>query len=229
MVEGIARLFFQAHELGYNLIHMLCAQAAESGEHHRLVSQAQLLPGTGLVVVQKALLHRHTYNLHPFGMAVVFDALFKCHQHPAGPVGNHLCGNTGHGVGLVDAGGDAHFASGIEGREAGIAAGTNNHIRLELPKNLLAGGNSLQHAVDGVDILLQARQRLFAAQAGARQSPQLIARLRHQLFLHMAYGTDEQDLAVRVPLPHFVGNGDGGVNMSGGTAASKNKIQFAAS
>ena len=229
MVEGIARFLFQAHKLGHELIHMLCAQTSKGRQHHRLVPQPQLLPGSLFVTVQEPLLDRHSNNFYLLGMVVVFYAFLKGHQHPAGPIGNHLGGDTGHGVGLVDAGGNAHLAAGIQGREAGIAAGADDHIGLKLPKNLLTGTNGLQNAVDCVDILFQACQALFAAQAGTRKGPQLVARLGHQLFFHMTNGADKQHLAVRIAPPHFIGDGNGRIDMSGGTAAGKDKIHVFAS
>ena len=119
----------------------------------------------------------------------------------------------------------AHFASGVQSREAGIAPGADDHMGPKLPEDLPAGFGCLAHTVHGVKVLPESFQILFSAQAGPGKGPQLIARLGHQLFFHVALGTDKQDLAVRMPPPHFPRNGNGGVDVSGGSAAGKDQIQ----
>ena len=121
-------------------------------------------------------------------------------------------------------GGDAHFRAGIQRREAGIAAGANNHIRPEIRKNAPAFLHCVQNTLDGPNILLQALQVHFPTQAGARQALQLVACLGDQPFLHMSNRADKQDPAVRMALPHFIGNGDGRVDVAGSAATGKNQI-----
>ena len=225
VVEGIARFLFQNEQVCHDLVHVLGPQASESGKHHEFIRQAQLLPGFLFVIVDKALLYRHAHHFDFLGVIIMAHTFLKGYQHPAGPFGDHLGGHTGNGVGLMDTGGNAHFATGVKGREAGVAAGADDHIGLKLPEDSFALLYRLQHAVDGMDVLLETGKILFPAQTGAGQGFQFKARLGYQFFFHMAYGPDKQHPAVRVTPPHFVGNGNSGVDMSGGTAAGKYQIQ----
>ena len=194
-----------------------------------LLSQPQLLPGLLPGQVEKILLQGHAHHLYLLGVAVVGDALIKGHQHPAGPVGRHFRGQPRQGIALVDAVGNSHALGGIQCREAGIAAGADDHIGLKLPVNFFTGTDGGEDALDGVDIFLDGCPVFPPAQAGAGQALQVKACLGHQLFFHVAGGADEEDFAVRIALSHSAGNCNGRVDMSGGTAAGKNQIHGVAS
>ena len=105
--------------------------------------QPELLPGTLFVGVDEALLQRHTNNLYLAGVIVVAHAFLKGYQHPGRALRHHLGRDTGDGIALVNTGWDTQLASGVKGRKAGIAAGTNDHIGPEFPKDLLAGPDCL--------------------------------------------------------------------------------------
>ena len=223
MVEGEAVRLLQGHHVRDGLVHHFRALAAESG-HHNVSGQAQGLAGIGLGGVKELLTHGHAHCLHPLGVLVILLALLEGHQHPGGAVGRQLGGDAGDGVGLVDTGGDFHALGGIQCREAGIAAGADDCVRLELPENRLAGAHRIQDALHGVDVLFQARRAQLPAEAGTREALDFVARLGHQLLLHVALRADEENLAVRVFLPDLVRHGDGGVNVSCGAAAGENQI-----
>ena len=74
----------------------------------------------------------------------------------------------------MDAGRDAHGLGGIQRREAGIAAGADDRVRLKVPDDLFALAHRAQNALHGVDILFQARQIQLPTQAGAGQAFDLI-------------------------------------------------------
>ena len=65
-----------------------------------------------------------------------------------------------------------------------------NFAGLKVPDDLFALAHRAQYAFHRMDILFQAREIQLPAQAGAGQAHDLVARLRHQFFLHMAFRAD---------------------------------------
>ena len=118
---------------------------------------------------------------------------------------------------------------GIERWKAGVAAGTDDHIRPEIPDDLFATAHRAEHAPGSSDVLLQSCQTFPPAQPGTGQADQLIAGLGHQLLLHMPFGADKEDFAVRVPFFQDIGHGDGRIDMPAGSATGKNHIHKVAS
>ena len=82
--------------------------------------------------------------------------------------------------------------------------------------------HTLPHAFYRVEVLFHCGKVLSPAEAGAFQTFEVIPRLRHQLFLHVAFRADKEDIAVRVAFPHHIGNRDGRVDVSRRAAAGKN-------
>ena len=152
MVEGEAVGLLQRYHVRNGLVHDLCALTAESGDDHE-AAQAEFLSRFLFGVENELSAHRHPHDLHLFRVPVVADAFLKGHQHPAGLVRRQTGGDAGDGVALVDAGGNAHGLGGVQRREAGIAAGANDHVGLEFPENLLARLHTLPHAFYRVEVL----------------------------------------------------------------------------
>ena len=94
----------------------------------------------------------------------------------------------------------------------------------EFPEDFFAGLHCVKNTLDSVKIPFDTGKVQLPAQAGAGQAFHFKARLGNQLFLHVAFGADEEDLGVGMTLSQNIGNCDGRVDMSAGTAAGKNHI-----
>ena len=106
-------------------------------------------------------------------------------------------------------------------RTAHIAAGPNADIRVKLLNDSLGfrcGGKEM----DGCfDILFQIGPARLSLKAGYGNTLKIKACLRDKLFLHPALCSHVQDRRVGLPLTDGAGNGQRGINVSGGSAAGK--------
>ena len=223
-MEGEAVFLLQGEHTGHILVHNLGALTAEGRNNNLSIFQTQQLLGFGLGGGNKFLTDRHAHHFNRFRMLVVLDALFKTHQHLGGHTGCHLGGQAGQGVTFMDNRGYAQLCACINGREAGITTGADDHIRAKVTDDLLALGHCIDHALDCVDVLLDARHIQLTAQAAAGQGDQFIARCGNQLFLHVAFSANEENLAIRLSLLQYVGYGDCRIDVSGSTASGKHNF-----
>ena len=224
VVEGEAVFLLQDHQVSHGAVHSGCAQAAEGGNQQLLIGQAQFSTGSFPGGFQELLADGHAHDFNFLGLLVVLAALLEADQNAGGNVGSQLGGQAGNGVGFVDDGGDAQLGACVQRREAGVAAGTDDDVGTKFLDDFLAAGHSAQDALDGLGVLLDAGQAQGAAQAGAGQGLQLIARLGNQLLFHMALSADEEDVGVGMTLRNYIGHSDGRVDMTAGAAAGKDHI-----
>ena len=229
VVEGPAVGALGLDEVGSIAVHHLGPQAAPVGQQHRPLvgdpqGQAGLLPG----VVEKVPAHRGAGDHHPFRVGIVSAGVLKAHQHPVHHTGKQLGGQAGHGVGLVNGGGDAPPGRLPHHGVGGVAPGAHHQVGLEIPDDLrrLTPGSGHGHhrdkimldvlpaegPVDGVDI----------------HGPELVALLGHQIPLHAVVGTGEEDVAAGVVELKQTGQRDGRIDVSGGAAAGKENVQASA-
>ena len=150
-------------------------------------------------------------------------ALLKANHNAVHVLCQELCGEPRHRVALMHQRGNMELGGGHQHRIADIAAGADHRVWLEFPDDplcLMLGG---KHVLHSVQIVGDRGKGPAACDIGNVQRPDLVARAGHELHLHLALGAEEQDLGVRHQLPQAAGHGQGGIHMSGGTAAGKNK------
>ena len=82
---------------------------------------------------------------------------------------------------------------------------------------LAKAGKHLERHLNVIQNIVQGE---FALQSGHRQTNNPISCCRHLVHLHFPLRSDEQYFVVRVYFLEFVGDGNGGEDMSSGTASA---------
>ena len=224
MLPGESGLLLQLHQVCHCQVHHLCALAAKGGNHQRTAVQPQFFPGGSLIRPEEFLPDGHAHSFGLLRMLIVLGAFREADQHPVCPGSCHAGSQAGHGVGLMDTGGDLHQLARQQRREAGIAAGTHDHIGLEFFDNLLAAGYGADRIGHRLNIGHDTRQIQLPAHTGCGESAQFVACRRHQFLFHVAGCADEENIAVGVAFFPCIGNCNGRINMAAGTTAGKNHI-----
>ena len=154
----------------------------------------------------------------------MLPALFKAHQDPIHVGDQHLRGETGDGVGLVDQSWHVQRSSRLQNRVADVAAGADGDVGLEVLHNLfrLSGGGEDVFQTFGVEF--QALQIHLSGEAGDLDALEIIARAGNQLRFHPVGGTHEEHLSLRIQFQQPVGHGEGRVDVARGAAAGKQII-----
>ena len=157
----------------------------------------------------------------PFGVLVVVPAFGEADHDPRCSVCDHPGRQTGHGVGLVDGRGHAAFGSLLEHRVGGVAAGSDDDVGPELLEDPVGLFQRAVQIFQRDEIVPDAFRRQLALVIGDFQRFQPESLARDQLVFHSVLRADEEDLSVRPPGLEELCHGDGGIDMSGGTAAGK--------
>ena len=126
------------------------------------------------------------------------------HADAAHPAAEDAVGHPGEAVLLLDERGDP-LAGGLpEQGGAGVSAHADGDVRAESVDHasglVQAGG----HLVGNLQVVFGILQGELALQAHHRQSDNLIARRGNLFHLHLAFGTDEEDLGLRIHILELV-------------------------
>ena len=121
----------------------------------------------------------------------------------------------------MHAGGDAELRAHLERGEAGVAAGADDNVGLEVLQDPLRFGERRGHALHGHEIVPDGGGGQLSLVVGDLHGLQLEALARDELVFHAVLRADEEDLAVRLSLPQHVRHGNGGIDMAPGSAAGK--------
>ena len=113
--------------------------------------------------------------------------------------------------------------------EAGIAAGAENHVGLELVDDFIGPPQGPPDGPDGPEIVGNALGRQLPLKIGDGQRPQIKPLPGHQLRLHAVVSADKENVAVGTALPQELGDGNGRIDMAAGAAAGKDDIHGVAS
>ena len=225
VVEGGSVIAFTGNELAHLPVHHLRPQGTPVGQQKRpLIGQPQLFPGLLPGIAEKVAPHRGSGDHHLLRVVIVAPALLKAHHHPVHHLGQSLGGQAGHGVGLVDGGGDVPPGGLLHYGVGGVAPGAHHQIRLKFVQDagrLLLGSDHVPHRAQVVGDI---RRREGAVKIGDGHRADLIALFGDQVVFHPAIRSHEQDLAVRVPLLEDPGQRHRRIDMSRRAAAGKKDI-----
>ena len=218
----IALLGDEVHHL---LVHHLSPQGAPVGQQQGpLVVKAQLGPGLLPGVTEEIAPHRSAGDHHLLGVVVVGSALLKAHHHPVHHLGKRLGGQAGHGVGLVDGGGDVPAGRLTHHGEGSIASCSHHQVRPELIQNGLRLLFGLLHVDEGPEIMGHIGRRKGAAEIGNGDRANLVPLLGHQLVLHSPVRSHKEDAAAGVLFLENTGQGHSRIDVSRGSAAGKEHV-----
>ena len=137
MVDRHALFHMPRDHLCHCLIDTSCAQTAAEGQDAHSVIETQLLSGSCLVHAGDAAAHRKTGHRIGAVRMQVIQCLLHSEHHMVHFLCQHLIGDTGKSVLLVDGARDSHMRCRMENRPCHIAAGANGDVRLELFQDLL--------------------------------------------------------------------------------------------
>ena len=225
VAERCALIALLGDEIHHLAVHHLRAQGAPVGQQQRpVVLDAQLLAGLLPGVAEEVAPHGGTGDYHFIGVIVVGPALLKAHHHAVHHLGQGLGGQSGHGVGLVDGGGDMPPGGLLYHREGGIASGAHHQVGLELIQNALGLLLGLLHIHQGAQIVGDVGRSQRAVEVGDGHRLDGVALLGHQPGLHPSVRSHKQHPAAGIALLENAGQGYRRVHMSGGTAAGKEDI-----
>ena len=191
MVEGLLRRL-QGQEVRHLAVHARGPQGAPEGDDQgpavvHVQGPLGLLLGHGEEVAP----HRRARDHHLFRAAVVPPAGLEAHHDAVRVVFQHLGGEAGDGVGLVDRRGDFHPGGGLHQRIAGVAPGAHHGVGPEGPEDgfRLAGGPD--EVAHGDEIVLDFGGLEGAVKAGDVDGLEVIARLGNQVLLQTPFRADE--------------------------------------
>ena len=221
VAEGLG-LALQLDETRDLLVHFPRAQAAPAGYDQLLIlRKAELLARVVPLGVDKGLVHGHADGIDLGGVRVLLPALVEADQNAVHVLHDHAGGKTRHGVGLVHRGGDAQPRSLPQGREAGVAAGAQDHVRLKFLQDLTHPPLCAGELRQGADVVDDGLGRQAALKEGDIDGFKAEALPGNQFLLHALLRADEQDFTVRPALAQHFGDGQGGVDVAAGTAAGE--------
>ena len=185
------------------------------------VIDAQLFLGCLLGQGKEVLPHRRAGDGHLVRVLVMLPAGFKPHHDPPGEGLQQLRGQPRHGIGLVDSRGDAQFGGSLHGGVAGVAAGTDDHVRPELPQNGLGLRRGADHIEQGHQVMPDLGRLEGPVKAGNVNGAEVVSRLGDQVLFQAPLRPHKQDFHVRVLLRQQLGHGDGRIHMARRAAAGK--------
>ena len=159
-------------------------------------------------------------------MTVVLAAFLKAQHHAVHLVRKELCGQARDGVALVHEGGDVKLVRRREHRVADIAAGADHGVSPKVADDLFRLAGRARHVADRLEVPGDGVQIMAAHDVGHVKAADLIARARDKLHLHLAVDADEKKLTVGHELLESARNRQGGVDMSGGTAAGEDEFHI---
>ena len=154
-------------------------------------------------------------------MLVVLAAGLKAHHDPVREGLQHLRGQSGHHVGLVDRRGDARLGGGLHHRKAGVAAGADDHVRPEIPQNGPGLPGCPHQIADGDQVVFDLLRLEGAVEAGDVDGAEIISRLGDQVLFQSPLCAHKQKRCIRVLFRHQLRQGDGRVHMPRRAAAGE--------
>ncbi len=185
------------------------------------VVHAQLPLGLRLGQAEEVLPHRRAGDDDLLRVAVVLPAGLEAHHDPVREGLQHLGGEAGDHVGLVDRRGDAGLGGGLHHGEAGVAAGADDHVRRKRPQDgpgLPGGPHQIPH---GDQVVPDLPGLQGPVEAGDVDRAEVVARLGDQVLFQSPLRPHEQELRLRVLFAHQLGQSDGGIHMPRRAAAGE--------
>ena len=188
------------------------------------VFHAQAALGLCLRQMEEVPPHRRTGDDHLLRVAVVLPAGLKPHHDPVREGLQHLRGEAGHHVGLVNGRGDPRLGSGLHHREAGVSPRSDDHVRPELPQNG-PGLSGRPKEVPHRDQVVPDLPRLEGpVEAGDVDGAEVVSRLGDQVLLQSPLRSHEQKFCLRVLFAHQLGQRDSRVHVPGRAAAGEDHL-----
>ena len=176
-------------------------------------------------IVEEVPPHRRAGDHHPFRMGIVLPGVLKAHHDPVHHLGEHLGGEAGNCVGLVDGGGDTPPRRLLDHGIGGVAAGAHHQVGPEFIQNGPGLPPRLGQRNHGHDIVLDVLPFPGPVDGVHVDGAQLIALMGHQRPLHPVVRSGEENLAALMPELEEPGQRDGRIDMPRGTAAGKEYLQ----
>ena len=227
MVEGFFFLFQRQH-IRHLAVHAGRAQRAPEGNDQGTAvihTQFPLCLLTGQL--KEILPYRRTGDNDLFRMLIVLAALLKAHHDAIGKGFQHFRGQAGHHIGFMHCRGNASLGRRLYHGVAGIAAGTDDHIRPKLLQNRLRLTGSPHQIIERTQIVLDLLGLEGAMEAGNMHGAESIACLGHQILFQSPLRTHKQKFRPRVLFGDLLGQRNGRVDMARRAAAGEDHaVQF---
>ena len=198
VVDRQPLLHVPRNHLCHCFVDAACSQTAAERKNAHAVIKAQLLPCCGSVHAGNAATHRQTGDGIRTVQVEEFQRLFHSQHHVVYFLCQHLVGDTGECVLLVNGTGNPHAGCGVEDRSCHIAAGANGNVRLELLQDLLGTVLRSCQIVHRLTVPANIFQRQLPLKACHMHGFHRIPRRRHQTCFHAVGRSHKQELCGRV-------------------------------
>ena len=133
--------------------------------------------------------------------------------------GEHLVGHAGERILLVNGTGNSQMCRCMQNRPCHIAAGSDCHIRLELPDDLAGTGLRGRKIIRCLDIALDVFPAQLPLKAGDVHGFQPISSLRNQTCFHSVGRSHKEKLRRRIMFPDNGGDCQRRIDMAAGSAS----------
>ena len=218
------------YHLCHDLVHVPRAEGAPYGDHELFPRRdAELRLGLLLRLAAELAAHRRTCYLDPVRVLIVPAAVLKADKHAVNVLGQHLRRKSRHSIALMHKGRDMQLVRRRQHRVADIAACTYDRVGLKLAYQLLRLMQRYRDVLYRVKVMHNAAQAVLAADVRDLQPLYAVALARHELHLHLALRADKQHLRIGQQLAQPSRDRERGVNVSGSTAAGKDKFHIRSS
>ena len=138
----------------------------------------------------------------------------------------HLVGQAGKAVLLLDEGGNPHCCGGPEQGSAGISAHAHCDFRFELPDELTGLAYAAEVPGRHQQVVRHVAESELTLQSDYRQTYDTEALCRDFFHFHLALGSHEENLGFRIHLHELLGDGDRREDMSPGAASTDDYPEF---
>ena len=149
-----------------------------------------------------------------------------CHADAVHLGGQHPVGESGESVLLLDEAWDAFRSSLSEQGCAGIASHTYRHVGFEFVQDAAGFPKAGKPAEGHLDIVLYVFPVQLTLQSEDGQAHDLESCRRHLFHLHLAFGSNEKNLVLRVELAQFGRYRYGGEDVPSRAAAADDSPYF---
>ena len=207
------------NHLCHCLIDAACTQTAAEGQDAHSVIKAQLFPGCGSVHAGDAATHRESGDGIGTVRVEIIQRLFHGEHHVIDFLCQHLIGNAGECVLLVNGAGNAHMRRSVENRSCHIAACADGNVRLELFQDLLGTVLGCCQIIRRPAVPLDVLPVQLALKSGNVHGLQGIACRRDKASLHAVRRSHKEELCRGVMLFDNGCNGERRVDMTARAAA----------
>ena len=175
---------------------------------------------------EKILPHRCAGDHYLIRVLVVLSTAFKAHHNAVGKGLQQLRGQPRHGVGFMHRRRNTLLGGGLYHGIAGIAACSNDHIRLKISDDLIRPAAAGKHIVKRFYIMDDPLRCQLSLEIGDLHGFQPKSCPGHQIRLHAVLCPHEQNICIRIPFPNQTCHSQRRADVPSGATAGKDHIHI---